>query len=264
MRREDSNKFIHQSGDSFFAPLADAMTIVASIFFIIFLALLFSYKQSVNANQEKNKLMLKQIEDVKKYKMDKAIEYMSIIADNKVARIDKVNKSLILNTEFLFDTGSYQLKEQGKRFIKDKLVEIIEKILDDKEIGNDINIAIEGHSDCQLFERDIYKNWVLSSQRAISVLRELEKWSEDIKNTNRIKAIGYGDRLPSKRNEEEEKIRKECCKIVNMGENKEMKRECVENVLAKDRRAEIRLDYSPEYIEQLGNKYKELVSKFME
>lgn len=250
------NEYFTSQSDSFFVPLADAMTIIASIFFIIFLALLFSYRQSIIERQ-------KIIEEMKQNKMIKAMKYMSSIVDNKSVKLDEVNRSLILNTEFLFDTGSYQLKENGKAFIENKLVKIIESILADEEIGDDITIAIEGHSDCQLFKNDIYENWVLSAQRAISVLRDLENTSEIIKKSNRIKAIGYGDKIPFRRSEEEEQKRKECCEMINKNlyTNYKVKKECVNNVLVKDRRSEIKLEFSPEYIEALSNKYNEFLIK---
>jgi len=252
-----------ESSDSFFAPLADAMTIVASIFFIIFLGLLFAYKQNIDDINQRNKNIIEELEQVKKLKMDKAMSYFEKISDEKFAKVDKINKSLILDTEFLFDTGSSELRLQGKEFIKDQLARMIERILQDKEIGDDILVAIEGHSDCQLFQKDIYKNWILSSQRAISVLREIEKYSDVVKTSNRVKAIGFGDRMPFGRDDEGERQRQECCEMVNNPKvNYKDKRYCIDEVLVKDRRAVIKLEYNTKYIEQINENYRNLLNKY--
>jgi len=250
--------------DSFFAPLADAMTIVAAIFLMIFIAVLFAYKQSIDEKKLENQKVISKLDGLKRQKMDRAMDYMAEIADDKISKIDNVNKSLILPSEFLFDTGSYILKESGRLFLANKAVSVIEKILTDQEIGNDITIAVEGHSDCQPYERDVYKNWILSSQRAISVMKVLQEKSEIIKGTNRIKAIGYGDKKPFARTEEEEEMRVKCCDIIanRIGASYEEKSKCVDKILAVDRRAEIRLEYSPAYIEDISNKYKNLIMDF--
>jgi hypothetical protein len=91
------------------------------------------------------------------------------------------------------------------------------------------------------------------------VLREIEKYSDVVKTSNRVKAIGFGDRMPFGRDDEAEKQRQECCEMVNNPKiSYNDKKYCIDEILAKDRRAVIRLEYNIKYIEELNKKYREL------
>ncbi len=249
--------------DSIWAPLSDTMTIVASIFLLIFFSVLVAYKTKSEQGIKRSKERIENLEKIKENKMVTAIMYLKRTVDNKIAEIDENRATLILKTELLFDSGSDVLKPEGEKFVVEKLAKSIESILLNKEIGEDIEIAIEGHSDCQQYLNDEYENWILSSRRAISVLKTLERASPVIKGSKRIRAIGYGDRRPSDSGDEFNKKREECCKIVkeSIGIRSSAKRECVRNILSIDRRAEIRLNYSEKYLDSIYESYKNLVDE---
>ncbi|MCM1990114.1 OmpA/MotB family protein [Oceanirhabdus seepicola] len=77
------------------------------------------------------------------------------------------NGNLILNESILFDSGSYQIKEQSKEILN-RLAISFQKILQDKETRKYIDaIEIQGHADARA---GTISNSMLSSNRATSVV----------------------------------------------------------------------------------------------
>jgi chemotaxis protein MotB len=98
-----------------------------------------------------------------------------------------------MTDKLLFKSGSAAVEEKGKQAIK-KLAEVLNK-------NNDIDIAIEGHTDNVPIKTNIYKdNWDLSVARATSIVRIL---NEDYSvNPKRLTASGKGEYFPVATNED--------------------------------------------------------------
>ena len=103
---------------------------------------------------------------------------------DKQVRLSMAEKGLVITfvAEVLFDSGKAKLKKDSFPILN-KVVDILKENVP----GNDI--GIEGHTDNEPIKFSRWKsNWELSAQRALSVLRYLEK--EGIE-PGRMSVIGY-------------------------------------------------------------------------
>ncbi len=108
---------------------------------------------------------------------------------DKQVRLSMAEKGLVITfvAEVLFDSGKAKLKKDSFPILN-KVVDILKENVP----GNDI--GIEGHTDNEPIKFSRWKsNWELSAQRALSVLRYLEK--EGIE-PGRMSVIGYGEHQP--------------------------------------------------------------------
>jgi chemotaxis protein MotB len=142
---------------------------------------------------------------------DKAIAQLTKTYDNLVLEMkeeikkgeievtqlrDKLSLSMV--EKILFDSGSADIKKEGKKVI-DRVAEILKKV-------SDKQIRIEGHTDNKPIGVRIMKkfatNWELSAARAINVVRHLqEKGGIDAKF---LSAAGYADTKPIASNDTDE------------------------------------------------------------
>lgn len=100
-----------------------------------------------------------------------------------------------MTDKLLFKSGSAAVEDKGKQAIK-KLAEVLNK-------NNDIDIAIEGHTDNVPIKTNLYKdNWDLSVARATSIVRMLNE--EYAVNPKRLTASGKGEYFPVASNDEPE------------------------------------------------------------
>lgn len=100
-----------------------------------------------------------------------------------------------MTDKLLFKSGSAAVEEKGKQAIK-KLAEVLNK-------NNDIDIAIEGHTDNVPIKTNLYKdNWDLSVARATSIVRMLNE--EYSVNPKRLTASGKGEYFPVASNDDPE------------------------------------------------------------
>lgn len=100
-----------------------------------------------------------------------------------------------MTDKLLFKSGSAAVEDKGKLAIK-KLAEVLNK-------NNDIDIAIEGHTDNVPIKTNIYKdNWDLSVARATSIVRMLNE--EYSVNPIRLTASGKGEYFPVATNDNPE------------------------------------------------------------
>lgn len=80
---------------------------------------------------------------------------------------DEKTGDITLPNEILFDEGSYQLKPQGKSFLKEFIPAFSDAIFSDPLIANQVSmIIIEGHTSSKGSEKD---NMELSFQRSLAV-----------------------------------------------------------------------------------------------
>lgn len=87
--------------------------------------------------------------------------------------------------DVLFDTGSTEIGELGRRVIR-----VVAETLE----GFPNPMMIEGHTDDQPLSRDGYTNWNLSTDRAVAVLERMIE--EHGLPPERVGAIGYGEHRP--------------------------------------------------------------------
>ncbi|MBI5049662.1 MAG: OmpA family protein [Nitrospirae bacterium] len=108
---------------------------------------------------------------------------------------DKLSVSLV--EKILFDSGSAEIKKDGKKVL-DRVAEILKKI-------SDKQIRIEGHTDNVPIGYRIAKkfstNWELSTARATTVVRYLQEKNIDPKLLN---PAGYAEYKPVESNDTEE------------------------------------------------------------
>ncbi len=111
--------------------------------------------------------------------------------------IDPNSGAIRLPSGILFDVGSYELKPEAKKQLKETLQPYLEVLLNDADIRDNIDhIMIEGHTDS---DGSYMHNLDLSQKRAYAVMAFIYSWDES-KNAllqRYISAIGrsYSDRI---------------------------------------------------------------------
>lgn len=111
--------------------------------------------------------------------------------------IDPNSGAIRLPSGILFDVGSYELKPEAKKQLKETLQPYLEVLLNDTDIRDNIDhIMIEGHTDS---DGSYMNNLDLSQKRAYAVMAFIYSWDES-KNAllqRYISAIGrsYSDRI---------------------------------------------------------------------
>lgn len=100
-----------------------------------------------------------------------------------------------MTDKLLFKSGSAAVEEKGRQAIR-KLAEVLNK-------NNEIDIAIEGHTDNIPIKTSLYKdNWDLSVARATSIVRMLNE--EYGVSPIRLTASGKGEHFPVASNADQE------------------------------------------------------------
>jgi len=106
---------------------------------------------------------------------------------------DEKTGDITLPNEILFDEGSYQLKPQGKNFLKEFIPAFSDAIFSDKLIANQVSlIIIEGHTSSKGSEKD---NMELSFKRALAVTEYINtiNFPEKDKFKQKLLAAGRGE-----------------------------------------------------------------------
>ena len=121
-------------------------------------------------------------------------------SNNILATVDAATGSITLESDVLFDTGRYELSNEGRAFI-DRFLPVYLQVLFSEEYRPYISeIIIEGHTDS---DGEYLSNLALSQQRALAVasyvLGESEALSPDMKNQLRpvvtVNGRSYSDRI---------------------------------------------------------------------
>lgn len=116
-------------------------------------------------------------------------------ADELTVELKNGKVYVSMTDKLLFKSGSAAVEDKGKQAIK-KLAEVLNK-------NNDIDIAIEGHTDNVPIKTNLYKdNWDLSVARATSIVRMLNE--EYTVNPKRLTASGKGEYFPVAANDNPE------------------------------------------------------------
>ena len=96
----------------------------------------------------------------------------------RIQLVDKEGKPM-------FDLGSAEPTPMAKRILQ----VIGEQI---KDLPN--QVTVEGHTDALAYKGSHYSNWELSTERALTARKELEKYGLDPKKLSRV--AGYADTIP--------------------------------------------------------------------
>ncbi len=143
--------------------MSDLLLGLAIIFITLFILAMSGFTQeSAKLKQEQIAASEELAENLKKENVD--------------VEIDKLTGSVKISDVQLFDTGSYMLSENGRKFL-DKFIPIyINTIFSNPVIADNIEgIIIQGHTDYQMFKdaktpnEQFSKNMFLSLQRAYAV-----------------------------------------------------------------------------------------------
>ncbi len=96
----------------------------------------------------------------------------------RIQLVDKEGKPM-------FDLGSSQLTPLAERILK---------VIGENVISQPNPVAIEGHTDALAFRSSEYGNWELSTERALTARKELEK--NGLSPQRLVKVAGYADTVP--------------------------------------------------------------------
>ena len=103
-------------------------------------------------------------------------------------RIDSESGAMTLNSSVLFDSGSSELKSEGKEALKTTLQEYFATLMNNDEIRQNLDqIIIEGHTDS---DGEYLYNLKLSQDRALAVMNFINSWNKDERLRNYLNASG--------------------------------------------------------------------------
>ncbi len=138
-----------------------------------------------------NKALTSKIFELQKYRSEFFGKLQSLLGDRDDIKV--VGDRFIFESELLFDSASADLQENGKEKLKQIAMTLMETT---NQIPADIDwlIQVEGHTDKRPIKTLKYpSNWVLSTERANSVLKLLLEIGFP---PNRLAAAGYGEFYP--------------------------------------------------------------------
>jgi len=133
-----------------------------------------------------NIVLARQVNELQRYRSEFFGRMREIISDSPNVRVE--GDRFVLQAELLFDSGSAELGEEGKRHLT-KLAEILQQL--SKIIPEDIDwiLRIDGHTDRVPIKNERFaSNWELSTARAVSVVRFL---ADQGIPENRMTAAGF-------------------------------------------------------------------------
>jgi len=133
-----------------------------------------------------NVLLARQVNKLEKYQSEFFGRLKEILGDSPYIRIE--GDRFVLQSELLFESGSADIGELGKRHLIE-VAKILKQL--SLKIPENINwiVRIDGHTDrVPIHNKQFASNWELSSARAVSVVRFL---AEQGIPENRMTAAGF-------------------------------------------------------------------------
>ncbi|MFD1736669.1 flagellar motor protein MotB [Bacillus salitolerans] len=206
MSRHNRRRLLEDEGqhDYYWPSFTDMMAmIVLVMLFIAIIAFIQAIYQAYD--QAEMKQELEQVAEVKKHISDlieKTLE--ENVGKDKVIR--GPNNTISIEGDILFDTGSSEVSEEGKKVLA-SLSEGILQILEDPEVNQYLYIIlIEGHTDTVP-----YDNWSLSTERAVSVVKYLLDTNPKLATkeyAQYLAATGYSEYKPLVEGDSKEALQK--------------------------------------------------------
>lgn len=208
------SKSIHSQLDtqSYWVSYSDLMAGLLIVFILISIFTLLGFKDKEEKLQEKTisleektievKQKEKELDETKKEINDllkikaRIINYLQeeLHKNNIRVDIDKETGAIVIEDTLLFDTGQYNIKPEGRAFLKNFFPLYVKILLHRKDIRDHISeIIIEGHTDD--VGTEIY-NLELSQQRAYAVssflMKDEFKYPYKDILINKLTAVGKG------------------------------------------------------------------------
>lgn len=179
---------------SYWLSYSDMMAALLLIFVLIISFTMMQsqiqYEEKEQQLQEKQELIEKQQEELDKLigirkELIEALKEEFDGSDLSVA-VDPKTGSITLDSSILFDSGKYNLKDSGEKFLKKFIPKYI-NVLTDKQFNDYISeILIEGHTDSQ---GDFLYNLKLSQERAYSVAELCLDENKGVLSSKKIKKM---------------------------------------------------------------------------
>lgn len=176
---ETEEELIEEQDSGVWLSVGDLMSGLLMFFALLFIA--------VSAQLVKYEEVIKTLPE----RIINAIEKK--IGDKGNLTRDEKTGDITLPNEILFDEGSYQLKPQGKIFLREFIPAFSEAIFADELIANQVSlIIIEGHTSSKGSEKD---NMELSFKRALAVTEYINsiEFSDQDKFKQKLLAAGRGE-----------------------------------------------------------------------
>lgn len=205
LTKKKNNSNNHSSDDGhYYISISDLMTSLLFIFILILAYMMLSFVQKQEQlNDEIKKLELN---------IEYRTELLQSLKDELLSQdinveIDKENGNMRLKSDLLFQIGSADISEEGKRQIGEIAKVLVQKLKEDKYISAIDTVFIEGHTDNSPISSSKYgrfwTNKELSSQRAINTFTEMNYETNDeifllksIKNKSLFSYSGYAESRP--------------------------------------------------------------------
>ncbi|WP_246940618.1 OmpA/MotB family protein [Bacillus pinisoli] len=190
--------------DYYWPSFTDMMAMVVLV--ILFIAII-AFVQAIYTayDQAEIKQELEQTANIKKQISDLIEQRLEEnVGKDKVTR--GPNNTISIEGDILFDTGSSEVSEEGKKVLA-SLSDGIMTILNDPELKPYLYIIlIEGHTDSVPFD-----NWTLSTDRAVSVVKNLLEANPKLATkeyAQYLAATGYSEFKPIVEGNSPEDLRK--------------------------------------------------------
>ena len=145
----------------------------------------------INLGKRLNAALASKVEELSRYRSEFFGKLREVLGDHKNIRI--VGDRFVFQSEVLFDSGSAELADIGRRQIE-RLAATLKDIA--KRIPDDVDwvLRVDGHTDrIPIKTARFPSNWELSTGRAISVVRHLIEVGIP---ANRLAATGFGEYQP--------------------------------------------------------------------
>lgn len=167
---------------SYWTSFVDVMTTIALVFFfLMIIAMGLSSLFVDNISVKREAIYTKIQENLDSNNVDKNVMYF-----------DRNEGKMVLNTETFFETGKWDLKNDGK-MMADQLGKVFNDILLEEGLAKEIEyIEVVGHTD---YAGNTIDNRKLSTERAMSFLNEMVKMDSELENNfgGKFKASGMSE-----------------------------------------------------------------------
>ncbi|MCT7634482.1 OmpA family protein [Aliarcobacter butzleri] len=203
--RKKSTSNNHNDDGHYYISISDLMTSLLFIFILILAYMMLSFVEKQEQLNDEIKKLEQNIEARK--------DLLQLLKDELIKEdinvdIDKENGNMRLKSDLLFQSGSADISQEGKRQIGKIAKMLVSKLQEEKYITAIDTVFIEGHTDNKPIN-GAYKNgrsWTnkeLSSQRAINTFSEMNFETnneilslKNIKNKSLLSYSGYAETRP--------------------------------------------------------------------
>lgn len=202
--RKKINGNIPSDDGHYYISISDLMTSLLFIFVLILAYMMLSFVEKQEQLSDEIKKLEQNIEarkDLLQLLKDE------LIKENINVDIDKENGNMRLKSDLLFQSGSADISQEGKRQIGKIAKMLVLKLQEEKYISAIDTVFIEGHTDnVPITSNKHGRNWTnkeLSSQRAINTFIEMNfetnneiLYLKNIKNKSLLSYSGYAETRP--------------------------------------------------------------------